>query len=304
MIAVLCEFARVGSNSLDEVTLRIIDFHTHILPPDLIERREALCRREPWFSRLYGGPKARLIGAEGLVSHMQAVGVAVSVAFGFPFQDIGLCRACNDYVLDAARRYPCAILPFGVTNPRVPQGVAEAQRVLGAGALGLGELIPDGQGYALNDECTMRPLMDLASERGVPVLLHVAEPVGHDYAGKGRQGPREAYELVCRHPHNAIVLAHWGGGLLFYERMPEVRRACANVFYDMAASPLLYDNSLYADALRWMPSKLLFGSDYPLISPQRYLAALPSHLPGLDAMLGGNAGRLLGLKEIRGEQDA
>lgn len=304
MIAVNCELHRVGSGIFSEVALRIIDFHTHILPPDLIEQREALCRREPWFSRLYARPKARLIGAERLVSHMQAVGVAASIAFGFPFQDLGLCRACNDYVLDAAERYPGLILPFGVTNPRVLEGVSEAERVLEAGALGLGELIPDGQGYALNDERTMRPLMELAHLRGVPVLLHVTEPVGHAYAGKGWQGPREAYELVCRHPRNAIVLAHWGGGLLFYERMPEVRRVCANVFYDTAAGPLLYDNGLYTDALRWMPEKILFGSDYPLLSPQRYLATIPPNLDGHQGMLGGNAERLLGLMESGGKQDA
>ena len=287
-----------------EVTLRIIDFHTHILPPELIAQREGLCQREPWFGRLYARPHARLVPAEELISQMQAAGVAASVAFGFPFQDIGLCRACNDYVLDAARRYPERILPFGVTNPRVREGLTEARRALEAGAIGLGELIADGQGYALDDARTMRPLMDLALQHGAPVLLHVTEPVGHDYAGKGWQGPREAYKLITRHPQNTIVLAHWGGGLLFYERMAEVRQACAHVYYDTAASPLLYEPSLYADALRWAPHKLLFGSDYPLLTQRRCLAAVPADLPGSSALLGANADRLLGLSPAGDEHHA
>ena len=277
--------------------MRIIDFHTHILSPELIADREALCEREPWFSQLYAHPKARLAGAEDLVSHMTHEGITASVAFGFPFQDIGLCRACNVYVLDAARRYPGAILPFAVTNPCATGSVAEAQRALEAGALGIGELIPDGQGFALNDERTLAPLMELALSHGAPLLLHVSEPVGHHYAGKGWQGPREAYALARAHPSNALVLAHWGGGLLFYEHMPEVKRACVNVYYDTAAGPLLYGKELYADALRWMPRKILFGSDYPLLAARRYLAAMGPDRSKWEGVLGGNAARLLGLTE-------
>ena len=282
----------------------IIDFHTHILPPDLIASREGLCKREPWFSRLYARPKARLATAEDLVAHMADQGIAASVAFGFPFLDVGLCRACNDYVLDAWKRYPGAILPFALTNPQDPAGISVAREALEAGALGLGELIPDGQGFALNDEHTLAPLMELALEHRAPVLLHVSEPVGHDYAGKGWQGPREALELASAHPANTLVLAHWGGGLLLYEHMPEVRRACANVYYDTAAGPLLYDKELYQDALRWMPDKILFGSDYPLLTAQRYLAVMRPDVPQWEGFLGGNAARLLELVEGSGEKHA
>ena len=284
--------------------LRIIDFHTHIMPPDLIACRDELCEREPWFGQLYASPSARLVAAEVLVDEMRRAGVAASVAFGFPFQDVSLCRACNDYVLDAARRNPGLILPFAVSNPRLSTGIGEARRALEAGALGLGELIPDGQGYALDDQRAMRPLMELARDANVPVLLHVNEQVGHHYVGKGWQGPREAFALITRHPENAIVLAHWGGGLIFYERMPEVRRACARVYYDTAAGPLLYEPDLYADALRWAPGRILFGSDYPLLTQRRCLAAVPEDLAGRGALLGGNADRLLGLDQAGGENHA
>jgi uncharacterized protein len=287
-----------------EGTLLIIDFHTHILPPDLIANRASLCDREPWFSRLYARPKARLATAEDLVAHMAQAGITASVAFGFPFQDAGLCRTCNDYVLDAAERYRGAILPFAVTNPHDPEGVSVARDALAAGALGLGELIPDGQGFALNDEHALGPLLGLALEAGIPVLVHVSEPVGHDYAGKGWQGPREALELASAHPANTLVFAHWGGGLLFFERMPEVRRACANVYYDTAAGPLLYDKGLYQDALRWVPRRILFGSDYPLLTAQRYLAVMQPDVRQWEGFLGGNAARLLGLAESGGEQHA
>ena len=80
------------------------------------------------------------------------------------------------------------------------------------------------------------------------ILLHADEPVGHEYPGKGQLGLQQVYRLITAHPALKLVLAHWGGGFPFYELMPEVRKAAANVYYDTAASPLLYDTSVY----RWV----------------------------------------------------
>jgi hypothetical protein len=72
-----------------------------------------------------------------------------------------------------------------------------------------------------------------------------------------------------------LILAHWGGGFFFYELMPEVARAAQRVFYDTAASPFLYRPQIYALAIKIIgPGRILFGSDYPLISPARYFAEL------------------------------
>lgn len=275
----------------------VIDCHTHIVPPEIMAARERLCQMEPWFERLYANPCARLACAEDLLQAMDAGGVAAAVTFGFAFRDTGLCRVCNDYVLEAARDAPGQLIPFAVVNPADPRAACdEALRCLAAGAVGLGELMPDGQGFTLADPA-LDELLALARERDVPVMLHVNERLGHDYAGKGTQGPEEAYRLALSHPENTLIYAHWGGGLPFYELMPEVRAALRHVYYDTAASPYLYDDTVYRHAMCWAQSKVLFGSDYPLIAPGRHLRRVQR--AGLDdacleALLAGNARALLG----------
>ena len=53
----------------------IIDFHTHINPPEIIRKREEYLTCDIWFGELYGDPKARLATAEELVAEMDAAGV-------------------------------------------------------------------------------------------------------------------------------------------------------------------------------------------------------------------------------------
>jgi predicted TIM-barrel fold metal-dependent hydrolase len=252
--------------------MEIIDVHTHILPDELVVQRDACCARDPHFARLYANPRARLARAEELLAAMDEAGVTRAVTFGFGFADLGLCAQCNAYVLDAARRHPGRLIPLAVTNPAAgAPAIALAERALADGAAGIGELMPAGQGYRLDDDAVLAPLMALAHEADVPVMLHVNEQLGHDYPGKADQGPSEALALARRYPQVRLVLAHLGGGLPFYELMPEVRAALANVTYDTAASPLLYEDAALRHIAAWAPDKLLWGSDYPLLSQTRFL---------------------------------
>jgi hypothetical protein len=270
-----------------------IDSHTHIFAPELIRQRERYIQLDAWFGALYNQPTARMAGADDLLSAMRQAAIDRCVVFGFAFADGGLCREGNDYVLAAAAAHPERFSPFAQVNPADGStALIEARRCLEAGARGLGELMPDGQGFALDDAALLDPLMELARAHYVPVLLHVNERVGHTYRGKGDQGPEAAYRLACRYPQNRLILAHWGGGLPFYELMPEVRQALRNVYYDTAASPYLYDDAVFAHVLAWAGDKVLFGSDYPLISQAR-LARRVQRLglaePVLARLMGGNA---------------
>lgn len=95
------------------------------------------------------------------------------------------------------------------------------------------------------------------------------------------------------------MLAHWGGGLLFYDLMPEVRAALRNVYYDTAASSYLYDPSVFRIASQLIGhERILWGTDYPLLSQAKFLTRVRSC--GLSkaeeqAILGDNAARLLRL---------
>jgi predicted TIM-barrel fold metal-dependent hydrolase len=189
-------------------------------------------------------------------------------------------------------------VPFVVVNPRRgSRALAELQRCLLLGAAGVGELMPDGQGYALHDAGVVAPLAHLATELSLPLLTHASEPLGHDYPGKGTVTPRTIYRFVEQFPEVTLVCGHWGGGLPFFELMPEVRQKLANVYYDTAAGLFLYRDDIFAAVVAMVGArKILFASDYPLIGQARYLKRL--HGAGLDEaalanVLGGNAQRLL-----------
>jgi hypothetical protein len=120
--------------------------------------------------------------------------------------------------------------------------------------------------------------MAVCRDRGRPVLIHTNEPVGHDYPGKTPNTLAQIYRLVERFQANTLVLAHWGGGLFFYNLLKrEVKDRLKNVYFDTAASPFLYDPAIYRMAIELVGvEKILFGSDYPLIEPQRYFKELDS----------------------------
>ncbi len=277
--------------------MEIIDAHTHVFPPELIARRADLLERDGWFGALYANPRARMATVEELLASMDRAGVARAVTFGFAFADQGLCEACNAWVLDAAARHPQRLIPFAVANPLAGDAAQQAlRRALEAGAQGVGELMPDGQGFALSDEDGLPALLGLAREYERPVMVHISEILGHTYPGKGSQGPAEAWRLAVRFPANTLIYSHWGGGLPFYTLMPEVRRSLANVYYDSAASLYLYDDAIFALAADWAPDRILFGSDYPLISQERFLRRVRAARlgePALRRFLGANASRLL-----------
>jgi hypothetical protein len=107
------------------------------------------------------------------------------------------------------------------------------------------------------------------------------------------------WRFIERYPDVTLVCAHWGGGLPFYALMPEVGKALANVYFDTAASPFLYEERVFDVATALVGfTKILLASDYPLIRAGRALNELDrSGLSKTDrsAIAGDNAAGLLGL---------
>jgi hypothetical protein len=134
----------------------------------------------------------------------------------------------------------------------------------------------------------------------MPVLIHTNEPVGHTYPGKTPNTLIQIYNLIKAFPEDKIVLAHWGGGIFFFNLLKkEVKERMKNVYFDTAASPFLYDLQIYRQAKDIIGAdKILFGSDFPLLKPERYFKEIKS--AGLDnddvqKILGMNALTLLNL---------
>lgn len=279
----------------------IVDFHTHIFPPDIIAQRERYLRHDAWFGQLYANPKAKMAVAEDLVADMDRAGVDQAVTFGFAWADLGLCHAANQYVLEAMLRWPERLIGFAQVNPVAPGACRELEWALQAGLRGLGELMPDGQGYTLYDS-RLAAIVDQMTAWDRPILLHAGEPVGHVYAGKSESTLQSLYQLALHHPQTKLVAAHWGGGLWCYELMPEVRKVLQNVYYDTAASLYLYQDEIFPLAARVVADKVLFGTDYPLLDPSHFAQRMRrSGLTprDLEAQLGGNATRLLELQPVR-----
>src|SRR5205085_2434991 len=112
---------------------------------------------------------------------------------------------------------------------------------------------------------------------------------GHG-CGRGRRGRRRGVGLGRSRPLPAgerlrhrgdgplsgaglrVVLAHWGGGLPFYELMPEVAELARGVAYDSAASAYLYDWRVFRQVAAIVGAeRVLFATDYPLSRPGRYV---------------------------------
>jgi uncharacterized protein len=278
----------------------IIDFHTHIFPKDMRENRETYFQKEPEFKLLYDSHKSKLAGAGEIIGAMDHNGVDISVVFGFPWHQSKNFKQNNDYILEAVTRYPDRLIGFCCVDPFHVDAATEAARCLSDGLCGIGELAFYESGFDEKTLAHLAPLMALSREKNTPVLIHTNEPVGHMYPGKAPVRLSQIYDLVRRFSKNRIVLAHWGGGIFFYNLMKkEVKESFANVYFDTAASPFLYDPWIYEIAVRIMGAeKILFGSDYPLLQPARYFnALLPLDLTQADRqkICGLNAAELLGV---------
>lgn len=277
-----------------------VDVHTHIFPPEIVQDRHRFFDGEPAFQALYDSPRARLATAESLLEAMTRDHVDHAVAFGFPWQSSNLATRHNDYVLESAARYAPALIPLGCVNPLGPDSSREAERCLRLGARGLGELAIYGEVRAQVALEAFPDLIACCRAHDAVMLVHANEPVGHRYPGKTRLGLDFYYALARLAAGMPLVLAHWGGGLGFFEMLKrEAPEILKDVYYDTAASPFLYKPSIYACMAAMVgKEKILFGSDYPLIAPGRYFqemteAAISSR--EMSAITGENAAGLFGI---------
>ena len=250
----------------------IIDALTHVLPKYFITHRDEAIERDATFRELFSNPKAQIASADDLIAEMDSTEVSISVIAGFGWTNFDLARRSNDYLLESASKHHDRLVPLCSVNPMWKADIAEreAERCMISGARGIGELHPDSQGWT--DRCYnfLTDLMQLVEEQSKIVLLHGSEPVGHTYPGKGSMTPDRLLRLAQSFPSNRFVFSHFGGGLPFYNHMPEVNKALNNVWFDSAASPFLYDPTVYASTvISAGPDKIMFASDYPLLKQSR-----------------------------------
>jgi predicted TIM-barrel fold metal-dependent hydrolase len=213
-----------------------------------------------------------MVGAKTIIASMDEHGIDKSVIFGFPWKGSNLYYEHNDYIMNAVARHPDRLVGLCCFDPSSNDAEKEVNRCIDGGLSGVGELAfyqSELNAAALSQ---LSPIMDLCRDLDLPVLLHVNEPIGHIYPGKAPNTLPQIYDLIKRFQGNKIILAHWGGGIFIYHLLKrEVKDLLQNVAVDTAASPFLYDPMVYKYAVDiFGVDKVLFGSDFPLISPRRY----------------------------------
>lgn len=290
----------------------IIDAHVHLYPAEVArdptawaaavgERHWALlCTRR----RRDGRPVQTFPSIEELLREMDTAGISRAVLLGWYWANPATCAWQNRFYADCIRAHPDRLSAFATVQPMAGRetALAEVRRAHGEGLIGVGELSPHSQGVAI-DDAALGDVLRLAGELHMAVNLHVSDPVGRDYPGRGETPLADFVRLARAFPRTNFILAHWGGLLPLV--VPGANPATLpNVFYDTAASPLLYDAGMWPRALTGCGGeRVLFGSDFPLnLYPK--LDGLPgmtrlvaeARAGGADAgVMGGNAARLLRL---------
>jgi predicted TIM-barrel fold metal-dependent hydrolase len=247
---------------------------------------------------------------------MDEAGVDRSVTVNLAWRSEAIIDETNAYILEAASRSGGRLIPFvsvhlaggarhgGPDMEEAPASAgtdprAKIRALASAGARGIGELRPEDSGYNFANSDEADVLAWAAAAFDLPLLVHATEPVGHAYAGKEGLPISALYAFAKAAQGVTVIAAHWGGGLPFYALMPEVREAMESMYFDTAASHLLYEPAVYRRVIEAVGvEKVLFGSDFPLTTQAKALER--AHSAGLDerelaAVLGGNAARLLGL---------
>ena len=244
---------------------------------------------------MYGDPAAKMAVARELLAALDEADCDGALVAGFAFTHEPDLIEQNEYLMEAARVSGEMLVPFATVNPALPGWERVAQHAIDLGARGFGELRPHNQRWdPLGDEG--RRLCGLARDAELALLWHCSEPVGHGYPGKaGGIAPPELLTLAQDFPGLVMIAGHLGAGASFYLQMPEIRSAIDSLYFDTAAVSLLYDEPSVARLVDLIgPERVLFGSDYPLLSPRRQIERLTAQLPGpvLQAVCGGNARRL------------
>jgi predicted TIM-barrel fold metal-dependent hydrolase len=211
----------------------------------------------------------------------------------------------SEDICDAAREHADVLIPFGSVDPlRGAGAVAQARRLVGEhGARGF-KFHPSLQGFAPNDE-RYYPLWEEIQALGVPALFHTGQTgIGAGLPG-GRgiklrlSDPMLIDDVAADFPSLNVILAHpsvpWADSAI------SMATHKANVFIDLSGwSPKYFPPNLVRNANSLLQDKVLFGTDFPLLTAQRWLRdfeALDIKPDVRPKILKANAARLLGLDQ-------
>jgi predicted TIM-barrel fold metal-dependent hydrolase len=183
----------------------------------------------------------------------------------------------NESVAEFAAENSDIALAFASINPnRGKPGVTEARRLLATGKIHGLKLHPPIQQFFPNDPIAY-PLYEVFAEARLPVIFHT----GHSGIGSGMPGgggvhlkygnPMPIDDVAVDFPDMPIIMAHPS-----FPWQDEAISVCLHkpqVYIDLSGwSPKYFSPTLVQYANTLLKHKVLFGSDYPLITPDRWLS--------------------------------
>jgi uncharacterized protein len=183
----------------------------------------------------------------------------------------------NEEVAEAARRHPDVLIPFASIDPhRGAVGVAAARRLIAEHGVRGFKFHPSTQQFYPNDRLAY-PLYEVISDAGLPALFHTGQ-TGIGAGTRGGGGIRLKYsnpmyvdDVAVDFPDLKIVLAH--PSFPWQDEALAVALHKPLVYIDLSGwSPKYFPPQLIQYANTLLKHKVLFGTDYPLITPDRWIA--------------------------------
>jgi uncharacterized protein len=213
-------------------------------------------------------------------------------------------KITNEEVAELAHKNGDVAIPFASVDPhRGAEGVAMARRLIKDYGVRGFKFHPSTQEFFPNDRMAY-PLYEVIAEAKLPALFHTGQ-TGVGAGTRGGGGIRMKYsnplaldDVAVDFPDMPIILAH--PSFPWQEEALSVATHKPQVYIDLSGwSPKYFPPLLVQYANTLLKDKILFGSDYPLIAPERWMeefAKLPIKPEVRPLILKENAARLLKLK--------
>jgi predicted TIM-barrel fold metal-dependent hydrolase len=209
----------------------------------------------------------------------------------------------SEEIADQAAAHADVLIPFGSVDPHAGKAaVVRARRLVEDHGVRGFKFHPSMQAFEPNDP-RYYPLYEVLQELGVPALFHTGQ-TGIGAGLPGGRGIKLRYsapmlldDVAADFPELTIVLAH--PSVPWQDEAISIATHKANVYIDLSGwSPKYFPPQLVRAANSLLKRKVLFGSDFPVITPDRWLA----DFAGLEMkddvrplILKENAIRMLGL---------
>jgi uncharacterized protein len=253
--------------------------------------------------RYFQAERARRPSLDEIAAHYRERRMACVVFTVDAEAATGTAAVPNEEVAEAAREHPDVIIPFASIDPAKGRaGAAEAVRLVNEHGVKGFKFHPNIQEFYPNDR-RVYVLYEAIEQLGVPAVFHTGQTgIGAGVRGGGGirlkySNPLHVDDVAVDFPDLPIILAH--PSFPWQDEALSIASHKPQVHIDLSGwSPKYFPPQLVQYANTLLQDKVLFGSDYPLLTPDRWLRdfeRLPIKPEVRPKILKDNAARLLKL---------